>query len=141
GDRVLQHVGQHDRDAIAFLELEFVQQVGTELLAQGVDLRVAEGAPHVLERRMRGEILAGHGEDVGDGAELIEIDLCRYVFRVARQPRTLDAHDRSLSLWFFDFDVANGVVARLSRYVQRLDHSPIGQGKAHARYSMQGPLG
>src|SRR3546814_1739923 len=42
GDRILQAVGHHDRDAIALLELQLAQQVGGELAAELVDLRVGE---------------------------------------------------------------------------------------------------
>src|SRR3546814_1716469 len=61
GDRILQAVGHHDRDAIALLELQLAQQVGGELAAELVDLRVGERPAHVGEGGARSE---GHTSEL-----------------------------------------------------------------------------
>src|SRR3546814_2872343 len=91
GDRILQAVGHHDRDAIALLELQLAQQVGGELAAELVDLAVGECLAHVGEVGAVSELADRALEHGRDRDELCGIDLIRNASGIMAQP---GAHDR-----------------------------------------------
>ncbi len=85
-DRILQHVGQHDRDAIALGELEVVEEIGGELRAEAVDFVVGQRLAHVRVRGAVAELVEGRSEHVGDRAIRVDVYFRRHPGRVVRQP-------------------------------------------------------
>ena len=92
GDRVLQHVGHHDRDAIALGQSEHAGEIAGELAAEFIDLAVAELLAEVGEGRALAEALEGLFEYGGHRSVGVEVDLGGDALRIVIQPRTLVAH-------------------------------------------------
>ena len=92
GDRVLQAVGHHDRDAIAFLQPEFAQQVGRQLGAGAVDLPIAEGLAEVAEGGIVAVAVDRALQDLRHRGILVRVDFGRNASGVARQPGACVVH-------------------------------------------------
>ena len=77
-DRVLQHVRQHDRDAVALAELEVVEQVRRKLRAEPVDVAIAQQLAHVGKSGAVAELVERGDEHVSDRFVGVDVNLFRY---------------------------------------------------------------
>ena len=106
-DRVLQHVRQHDRDAVARPELRDLLQVGGEARAEHVELAVGQRAVHAREARPVAVPLDAALEQVQQRRVLRRVDLRGYARRVMCEPDLV--HDRS-PVWTRSLVCRAGVV-------------------------------
>ena len=135
-DRILQHVGQHDRDAIALAQLEYAGEVAGELAAHFVDLPIAELTAEIGERGTiaeTGERLLEHRRDRGI---LVDVDLTGHAGRIMFQPGTFVAHALGFPVWF-DGDAVDGWNLDVERVhdgpcARSLEHTLAYSGKPRA---------
>ena len=85
-DRILQHVRQHDRQAVALDEAAALLQVGREVPRQAVDLGVGERRPQAAERRQVAKARVGLGVQLGKRCVGARVDLVRNARRIVLQP-------------------------------------------------------
>ena len=85
-DGVLQHVRQHDRDAVALAQSRDLLQVGRKPRRQGVDVTVGQRAVHAGEARTVAMLRDGLLDHLEQRAVLRRIDVGRYAGRIVLQP-------------------------------------------------------
>jgi len=85
GDRILRHVGHHQRHAIAFAQTQALQ-VGTERLALRVDFPEGHVSTHVAVGDTVAETLETFRHQLHQRAVLRGIDLDGYAGRVGIEP-------------------------------------------------------
>ena len=99
-NRVLQQVGQHNRHALAALQLQNVLQIGSEIFRQLADFGVSERFAHVLKRGLMREFFNALTEYVADRAVLRDVDFGIDTLFVAVEPEFFHINNLvSLVLW------------------------------------------
>jgi hypothetical protein len=96
-DRILQHIGQHDRDAITFAELQHTGEVTGKLPTRLVNFAIAERLAEIGEGRAISKVRESLVDHRRDRSVIVDIDLRWHAGRVVIQPRTFIAH-----AWFLN---------------------------------------
>ena len=84
--RILQQIGQHDRDPVALGQAKIVLQVGGKIPAQLIQFTVADRYRHVGIGREVAELAATLFESVLQRRVLVNVDLSRNAFRILLEP-------------------------------------------------------
>jgi hypothetical protein len=96
---ILQHIRQHERDAIAFAHFCRVLQPSGKLLSAAFILGIAERRPQTGVRRQIGELLAASADQRLHRLEFVGIDGGRHADRIVFQPDFLHGPPQSLLLF------------------------------------------
>ena len=86
GDRVLEHVGQHDGDPLAARQLQVLLQVARELHRQFVEIAVGERRSHVGVSRVVRVLLETVFDHLANGAKRGRRHLLGHTGRIGLQP-------------------------------------------------------
>jgi hypothetical protein len=89
GDRILQQIGHHQRDAGAAFELQGGLQIGGKIARQAIELGVGDRRTHVDEGRAAHEFLDAAVEHLADRAELVDVHCGRDALGIGFQPDRL----------------------------------------------------
>jgi hypothetical protein len=89
--RVLQHVRQHDGDAVALAQARHLLQVGRELPAQAVEVAEGQGPVHHRVGRTLGELREAALDQRLQRRDLVRVDVGRHAGRVVVEPDAFHA--------------------------------------------------
>ena len=74
GDGVLQQIGHHHRNAVAFFQAEFVFQVSAELCGVVINVAIADSFSEITIGWQITEFFDAGVKDVGDGGKFVRVD-------------------------------------------------------------------